>query len=784
MKRMGIRVAYRISALSFLSLGAALITANPALAGDWANWRGPERTGVARDKGLPEKFSLDPTDENSNLIWKVPYGGRATPIVMNGRVYLNGNVGDGPTDQERVVCFNADTGEKIWEQRFNAFLTDIVAVRVGWTNLVGDPETDCVYAHGIQGFLICFNGKDGKIVWSRSMTEEYGRISGYGGRLCTPVIDGDLVIIGMLNASWGQFARGGNRFVAFDKRTGEVVWWTETGFAPKDTYYSVPVVAVINGERLLISGGADGGVHAFQVRTGKKVWSYIFGTGMVNCSPVVEGSKVYIGHGDENPDNNIQGRTLCLDAGEVKDGKPKLVWDVPGIKPKYSSLAILDGRLYVCDETARMYCLDAKDGKKLWSQTYGRNAKGSPVLADGKIYVAAVNSQFVIMKDKGKSAQVLHKQFFPSETGSDVEINGSPAVANNRIYFMTNEALYCIGQKGAKDAGVIPPEPPEGPPAAGTQLQVFPSDVALEPGESATFRARLYDAKGKFVREEKTVKWSVAPMIPPPPLPSAPVPKTPPPPPPDLKGTIGDDGKVTVDKVVPGQFGTVYAEVNGLKGAARIRVAPILPYKQDFERVPLDRTPAGWVNTQGKFVVRKVGDSNVLVKTATNPSPLVARANAFIGKPHLTDYTVEADVKGAKVRDDLPDMGLVACRYSFFLDGNKQQLRLVTWDALPRLDKTIDYPWKADVWYRMKVTSEIKGGKAFVKGKIWPKTEKEPEKWTLELVDDLPNTEGSPALYANATGFVGDSPGTEIFFDNVSVTPNHPKKETAPKSGQ
>jgi outer membrane protein assembly factor BamB len=276
----------------------ALVQRNLAQAGDWANWRGPERTGVARDKGLPEKFSLDPADKNNNLIWQAPFGGRATPIVMNGRVYLNGNVGEGPTDQERVVCVNADTGEKIWEQRFNAFLTDIVAVRVGWTNLVGDPETDCIYAHGIQGFLICFNGKDGKVVWSHSMTEEYGRISGYGGRLCSPVVDGDLVIVGMLNASWGQYARGGNRFVAFDKRTGEVVWWTETGFPPKDTYYSVPVVAVINGERLLITGGADGGVHAFQVRTGKKVWSYIFGTGMVNCSPVVEGTKVYIGHGD------------------------------------------------------------------------------------------------------------------------------------------------------------------------------------------------------------------------------------------------------------------------------------------------------------------------------------------------------------------------------------------------------------------------------------------------------------------------------------------------------
>jgi len=760
----------------FLAAIFSLWFLSKASAGNWADWRGPEHNGVSRDLGLPDKFSLNASDQNSNLLWKAPFGGRSTPIVMNGRVYLIGNVGEGSTDQERVVCFNADTGERIWEHRFNVFFTDIVAVRVGWTNLVGDPETDCIYAHGVQGLLFCFNGKDGKILWSRSLTEEYGRISGYGGRVCSPIIDGDLVIVGMLNASWGQYARGGNRFVAFNKQTGEVVWWSETGFPPKDTYYSVPVVATINGERVMITGGGDGGVHAFQVRTGKKLWSYMFGTGAVNCSPVVQGTKIYIGHGEENLDNNIQGRTFCLDGADVKDGKPKVLWNRDGIKPKYCSPLLHEGRLYICDETARMYCLDADTGKTHWSKTYGRNAKGSPVWADGKIYVAAVNSQFVILKPKAKACDILHKQTFQSETGSDVEINGSPAVANNRVYLMTSEALYCIGLKdGPKGSSALPPQPKEeapSPGAKGSFIQVLPADAVLEPGESATFRARVFDAKGHLIREERAVKWSLAPMIPPPPLPNAPVPKTPPPPPPDLKGAISSEGKLTVDKAPNGQFGTVVAELDGVKGMARVRVAPTLPYKQDFEKVPLDRTPAGWVNTQGKFVVRKVGDSNVLVKTATNPSPLVARANAFIAKPNCTNYTVESDVMGARVRDDLPDMGVVACRYTFFLDGNKQQLRLVSWDALPRIDKSIDFPWKAGEWYRMKITAEVHDGKAQVKGKIWSRGAKEPEKWTLELEDDLPNPEGSPALYANATGFVGNNPGTEIFFDNVSVGPN------------
>ena len=40
--------------------------------------------------------------------------------------------------------------------------------------------------------------------WSRSLTEEFGRVSGYGGRVVTPIVDEDKVIVSMPNASWGE----------------------------------------------------------------------------------------------------------------------------------------------------------------------------------------------------------------------------------------------------------------------------------------------------------------------------------------------------------------------------------------------------------------------------------------------------------------------------------------------------------------------------------------------------------------------------------------------------
>ncbi|MFM8933794.1 MAG: serine/threonine protein kinase, partial [Gemmataceae bacterium] len=133
-----------------------------SVAGDWSNWRGPSGTGVSPEKNLPSKWSPDPAKADNNLVWRAPFGGRTTPIVQQGRLYMIGRDGEGVSEQERVLCFDANTGKLLAEHRFNVFHTDIVSVRLGWTNMVGDPETGNVYAHGTQGLLFCFD-KDLKV---------------------------------------------------------------------------------------------------------------------------------------------------------------------------------------------------------------------------------------------------------------------------------------------------------------------------------------------------------------------------------------------------------------------------------------------------------------------------------------------------------------------------------------------------------------------------------------------------------------------------------------------
>lgn len=755
------------------ALVAACVVTAGSSGGDWTHWRGPTQNGVSYDKNLPEKFSLDPGDPNSNLIWSAPYGCRSTPVVMNGRVYIFDSGGSGIDECERMVCLDAQSGSLIKEDKFNIFHTDIVSNRLGWTSPVGDPETGYVYMHGTQGFLRCYD-KDLNIVWDHNLTEEYGRVSGYGGRIVSPTLDSGLVIVGMINGSWGDYARSANRFVAFDKKNGKVVWWSVMPEGKPATYYSNPIVAVIDGQRLLISGGADGGMHAIQVRTGKLVWSYPFGMKAINCSPVVDGNLVYCSHGEENDDTNQQGRLICVDASQVENGKPKLVWEVVGTKFGYTSPLIHDGVLYICSDTARIYRFDGKTGQTIGRPfPYGRLARGSPVWADGKVYVFDVNGEFHILKpNESGFKEIFSKRFKPANGMGFVETNGTPAVADGKLYFGTLEAFYCIGTKDAK-AGTPPPAATEpATPGPVSQVAIYPADAVLKPGESVDLEARAFDAKGAKVDIVPAGKWQIT--LPP----KQPNGRQPPP----LSGEIAQIDehhvKLAVAKNMPGQQGYVDFISGSMQGRVRVRVAPQMPYMMDFDKVPISATPGGWVNIMGKFDVIKKDDQIVLRKNAASSVPSIARANAFIGLPDWKDYTIQADVNGQEVRGGLSDVGLLNCRYQLLLDGkqdpedHKRRLHITCWEAKPRINHAVVFDWQPNVWYTMKLRVEVENDKAFVRGKVWERGKPEPEQWTIEFTDPMPNREGAPALYSYVSNVIDKEPGSEAYFDNVLVTPN------------
>jgi len=125
-----------------------------AWSGDWVHWRGPHQDGSADEKNLPDQW----TQQGENLLWSAPYGARIAPLVMDGQVYIINRAGDSDSElQERVMALNFDTGKMVWEHRFNVFHCDIVAQRLGLAKLAVDSKTGTLYAHGVQGLLMCFD---------------------------------------------------------------------------------------------------------------------------------------------------------------------------------------------------------------------------------------------------------------------------------------------------------------------------------------------------------------------------------------------------------------------------------------------------------------------------------------------------------------------------------------------------------------------------------------------------------------------------------------------------
>ena len=464
------------------------------------------------------------------------------------------------------------------------------------------------------------------------------------------------------------------------------------------------------------------------------------------------------------------------------DGNPKVVWQKDGLKIKFASPVLVDGRLILNDEDGRLYCLDAQTGEEYWRLKVGGggNVRCSPVWADGKLYVGDSRGRFYIVKDDPQKPARLHQvTLFSTDpvTGNriDGEIDGAVAVADGRIYFGNGTTLFCVGSGDQSSIAQSPDRDQASPVAAAGQpafLQVFPGEVTLPPGGTARFTARLFDVHGNYLRDT-AASWELAPMEAP-----EPVVGLPPPPqmnPPPLKGTIDSQGQLTVAEV-QGQYGRVVAKAEGLQGSARVRQVPRLPYAQDFSKVPEGAVPGGWTNAAVKFQVREIDGDKLLVKTATNPSPLVARANAFIGPPEWTEYTIQADMLATRVRDLIGDMGINANRYSLFLQGDLQQFRLVSWGGLLRIDRTIAFDWTDQVWYRLKLTVSQQGDDALVRGKIWQRDQPEPEQWTLEVIDHAPNPNGAPGIYARippASIVSPQEPGAEIYFDNLSITPNN-----------
>jgi outer membrane protein assembly factor BamB len=740
--------------LSVLLAAILVVPAAGLVSGDsWPEWRGPGRTGASTETGLPSSWS--PTGEN--LAWKVPYGSRSAPVVFGDHLYLQTSSGAGATLQERVMCFNADTGKLLWEHRYNLFTSDVPPHRIAWAAPAVDPATGNVFAFSGNGLLMSLS-KDGKLLWERSLAEEFGMWTTHGGRVSSPIVDGAQVIVSGLTFSWGQLAGGAHRFLSFDKASGRVNWVSSPEGRPTDTIYANPFVADVNGTRTFFSGGSDGAMHALKVSTGQPIWNWRVSQRGLNTAALVIGSDVIITHSEENPGSNEMGMLAAMAAdksGTLADKDAR--WLLRGVQAGYAS-PVTDGeRIYTVDNGGVLLAFDAKAGKLLWSQSLGTIQKSSPVLADGKLYIGTENTgnaggKFYIIRPHADRAEILDQDWLGTAEHSEIII-ASPAVARGRIYLASMDTLYAIGPKGTPKKATSAAKPPatSGTNGAGVgpaaTMLVTPTELIVKPGESIALTARAFDAQGHELPDPGQATWTLE----------------------NLKGTVAN-GRFTADAIGTPQAGLVKASIGALSGMARVRVVPDFPWTFDFEdgrEVP----PPHWVNATNKFAVRDLEGSKVLVKLAENPFAFAKRCRPFLGGTEYSNYTIEADLRAMERRRQMGDIGLVAQRYELVLFGTHQRLELQPWQPETQRTVRIEFPWKKDTWYTMKLeVQSLGGGKVRARGKVWPKGEAEPSQWTIERVDPIGSLKGSPGLYADAPSQAGG--GSELYYDNIKVYPN------------
>lgn len=724
-------VVFWLAALAFGQRRVAL--------GDWPDQRGPNRDGISKETGLPEKWTLN----GDGMLWRAPYGGRSAPVILGNHLYVQNPVGRGAEEQERVMCLDPDTGKMLWEYKFNMFQSDAPAHRVGWASPAIDTETGNVFAIGSGGFVLALT-KDGKRIWDRSIGEEFGAFTTHGGRMTSPIIDGNLVIVSLAVSTWGRDANRAQRLIAMDKKNGEIIWISSPGGRPYDTAYAAMSTATINGMRLLITGLGDGGAYALKPQTGEKVWGKVIAKRGLNTGVVVNGNTVIISHGDENLDSTEEGMIAAIDGsqkGEIKEYK----WAARGFLGGFSSPIIDGDRVYQIENGSKMIAFDVVTGKQLWKQQLGTVQKAPPVLADGKLYVGTESGKFFILKPHSDRAEVVSEVDMPvskysccSSEGTPEQVLAGAAVSRGRVFFVSSDAVYAIGPRRAKaTSGNVVDEPAEKGEGTPAYLQVAPTEMVLKPGQTVKMHARLFDDKGRFLKEENA-SWALE----------------------GLKGAV-NDGTLSVSAE---SAGVIKATIGGLTGEARARVVHALPWTETFDEYSDGAIPAGWVNAQaGKFKVETLDGSKVLAKAPDET--LFKRIRMFIGPTDWANYTFEADVRANTKRRQLGDIGITAQRYSLILYGNAQQLKIEPWEPEVQRTVTVPFEWKADKWYHLKVRVEnMADGKVHVFGKAWATGDAEPAKWTIEKIDPIGNREGPPGVFADSA--------FGVYLDNLKLAAN------------
>ena len=657
-----------------------------------------------------------------------------------------------------MTALDAATGKEKWELKFRDYISDTIYNRYSIASPVVDPETGNIYAQTTNGRFVGVS-RDGKILWEHSMMERFGRLTFPNGRTGAPIVEGDLVIMHCITSYWGKQGPARDRFYAFDKTSGDLVWVSEPGVGPKDSSFSTPVVETRNGMRVFYAGTGCGNMVCVNILNGKPLWRFQMSYGGVNSSPVIYKDTIICPHGKENLDTTDEGRMVAIKIPGSFDGEPKVLGEESevwrnGINMFTSSPTLVGNRAYQVDKKGELNCVDADTGKILWHEKLGPdNLHASPLSADGKLFVPIMVEGLYIIEPGDEGAKILH------HLELDGNCVGSPIIWNGHLYLHTTKKLYCWKFKQSGMESRAWPEAETLEAGAPAELRATPLDVLIRPGGSQEISVQSLDANGLVTGAVSDAGWKK--FIPP----TAKV-KT------EMDAEFAG-GALAAKADAKASAGAFKASSGELGGVMRGRVLPNLPYQEDFEGYDVAVTapdgskfaypPLPWIGARFKWNIVELDGNKVMSKTLDRI--LFQRATTFIGHPDEKDYVMQVDLMTDGNRRIKSDLGVIHQRYAIVLKGNANLIEISS--NHERLKESTKFPIKAKTWYTMKTkVSMADDGTATVSAKVWPKGEAEPDGATFEVKHPQGHTQGAPGIF----GFSPQSQKT-VYVDNISITP-------------
>lgn len=412
-----------LALLCFATAGLR-VSAAPAAAAEWTEFRGPTGQGLATASGLPLEWSAE-----KNIVWQqpVPGSGWSSPVVSRGQLFLTTATmaGGEMSAGLHVFCYAADSGKLAWHTEVFA-TAGLPPQPMHQLNTPACPtpivDGDRLYVYFGHHGAACLD-LTGKIIW-RNQRLRFDPVPGNGG---SPVIVGDRLIY-VAECATAPFV------MALDKHTGKTLWKIPRELPAKMKFsFGTPLAIEVAGRPQLVIPGSHA-VSALDPANGQELWQVRYrGDGALAPRPVFAHGLVFVSAGylrsdlvAIRPDGH----------GDVTD--THVVWRASKGAPLAPALLPLGDELYAVNNSGLATCWDARTGQVHWQEKIGGPHSASPVAADGRLYFLAEDGTTTVLK-AGREFVLLATNRLGEPAFA------SPAPVDGALFLRTTKHLYRLG---------------------------------------------------------------------------------------------------------------------------------------------------------------------------------------------------------------------------------------------------------------------------------------------------------------------------------------------------